>query len=618
MRPWSSCAIRSCAARPVVIGGGRRHVPEEVVDPVTGAVARKFATLRGYAGRGVITTATYEARKFGLHSALGLMKAAALAPDAILLPTDFDRYRRYSRLFKAAVAQLAPRIEDRGIDEIYLDLTDVQPPGAGEPRPLPAQARRRETPGATARRTPARSPRSTRGGARATSPARSSPPSTRRPASPARSRWRPTSCWPRSPPSSTSPTASRSCAREDVATRVWPLPPRRINGIGPKASAKLEALGVRTIGELAHADLAWLLEHFGRNYGAWLHEAANGRDDREVVTESEPKSISRETTFERDLSVRRDREELSRVFTDLCVRLEGDLKRKGYAGRTIGIKLRFDNFTTVTRDRTLDAAHPGCAGDPARGGRVPEAGRARAADPAAGRAHRHALAEWLRPSARGRAPAPEGWRRDSRAATRLQPKGRTPMSQPCSQNPNTIQAATPMTAASASRDHAPGRVHDAGQAIAAARRRIVGDRPREEAAEQHDVGQRAVGQQVTERPHLGAEHHRMADRGLHPRAAHVAGDDQHERGQHQQRGEVARPRRRRVQHHGRLPREAEAVHDEHEADERHEREEALPALLAQAGDLRAAPGIREDAQRMRAQEYDQAGHQYGHRAAPVG
>ena len=116
--------------KPVVIGGGRRHQPEEIIDPATGRITRKFATLRGYAGRGVITTATYEARKFGLHSALGLMKAAVLAPDAILLPTDFDAYRKYSRLFKAAVREIAPHVEDRGIDEIYIDLTDVQPPGA--------------------------------------------------------------------------------------------------------------------------------------------------------------------------------------------------------------------------------------------------------------------------------------------------------------------------------------------------------------------------------------------------------------------------------------------------------------------------------------------------------
>jgi len=97
-----------------------------------------------------------------------------------------------------------------------------------------------------------------------------------------------------------------------------------------------------------------LLEHFGRHYGAWMHEAAHGRDQREVVTHSEPKSISRETTFERDLHAKRDREELSRVFTDLCIGVAADLDRKGYAGRTIGIKLRYDNFKTVTRDHTLE------------------------------------------------------------------------------------------------------------------------------------------------------------------------------------------------------------------------------------------------------------------------
>ena len=111
--------------RPMVIGGGSRHQPAERTDAVTGNVVRTFSTLRDYTGRGVVMTATYEARALGLHSALGLMKAAAVAPDAILLPTDFESYKRYSRLFKAAVRTLAPQIEDRGIDEIYIDLTDV-------------------------------------------------------------------------------------------------------------------------------------------------------------------------------------------------------------------------------------------------------------------------------------------------------------------------------------------------------------------------------------------------------------------------------------------------------------------------------------------------------------
>lgn len=343
---------------PVVIGGGRRHQPEVVTDPATGQATRQFARLRGYAGRGVITTATYEARRFGLHSALGLMKAAALAPDAILLPTDFDRYRRYSRMFKAAVAVIAPRIEDRGIDEIYLDLTDVRPPGADDLTPGAAEglpradaidgwgegedgiAQESETDAWWRARDVAKSLKAAVVDATGLTCSIAVAPN---------------KLLAKIASELDKPDGLTILRPEDIATRIWPLPPRRINGIGPKASAKLEALGIRTVGQIAHADLAWLLDHFGRNYGAWLHDAANGRDEREVVTDSEPKSISRETTFERDLSVRRDREELSRIFTELCERLEGDLKRKGYAGRTIGIKLRFDNFTTVTRDQTIDA-----------------------------------------------------------------------------------------------------------------------------------------------------------------------------------------------------------------------------------------------------------------------
>ena len=86
-----------------------------------------------------------------------------------------------------------------------------------------------------------------------------------------------------------------------------------------------------------------------------MHEASHGRDAREVVTYSEPVSISRETTFERDLHAVRDRATLSAIFTELCVELAGDLARKGYASKTIGIKLRFDDFKSVTRDLTLPA-----------------------------------------------------------------------------------------------------------------------------------------------------------------------------------------------------------------------------------------------------------------------
>jgi DNA polymerase-4 len=117
---------------------------------------------------------------------------------------------------------------------------------------------------------------------------------------------------------------------DDIPTRIWPLPCRAVNGIGPKASMKLEGFGIHTIGELAKAEPAWLVEHFGQSYGAWLHEAAHGQDDRPLTMSREPKSISRETTFERDLHVKSDREALSRTLLDLCERLAQDLARKGY------------------------------------------------------------------------------------------------------------------------------------------------------------------------------------------------------------------------------------------------------------------------------------------------
>ena len=102
---------------PLVIGGRR--------EPDASAERGEFRRLRDYAGRGVVTTASYAARQFGVHSAMGLMKAAQLCPQAILLPADFDQYRRYSRQFKQVLARFVPLIQDRGIDEVYLDFTSA-------------------------------------------------------------------------------------------------------------------------------------------------------------------------------------------------------------------------------------------------------------------------------------------------------------------------------------------------------------------------------------------------------------------------------------------------------------------------------------------------------------
>ena len=301
----------------VVIGGGRDHAP-----PVLADGTRRYAQLRHYVGRGVITTATYAARAFGVNSGLGLMKAAALAPDAVLLPVDFEQYRRFSRLFKAAVRAIAPVVEDRGIDEIYIDLTEL--PGAQADAGLAAGRALKDAVFAATGLT----------------------------------------CSVGITPNK---LLSKLCSELDkpngltllneaeIPARIWPLAARKINGIGPKASARLEGLGIHTIGDLAAADPAMLLAEFGKSYGAWLHTAAHGRDERPVVTYSEPKSISRETTFDRDLHAVRDKAVLTGLLNELCIALAGDLSRKAYASKTIGIKLRFDDFKIVTRDLTLPA-----------------------------------------------------------------------------------------------------------------------------------------------------------------------------------------------------------------------------------------------------------------------
>lgn len=300
--------------RPVVIGGGRDAQPETLPDGT-----RRYARLKDYVGRGVITTSTYEARALGVFSAMGMMKAAKLAPDAVLLPVDFPTYRHYSRLFKAAVAEIAPKIENRGIDEIYIDLSDIDE--ATEPLARRLKQAVREATGLSC------------------SIGISHCKLIAKIASDLHK-----------------PDGVSIVMPEDIPTRIWPLAASRINGVGPKATERLKQLGIEAIGQLAAQPREFLIAQFGRSYGAWLADAAHGIDARAVVTESEPKSISRETTFERDLHASRDRQQLTEILVRLCERLAEDLQRKRYAGKTIGIKLRYDNFEIATRDHTIPSA----------------------------------------------------------------------------------------------------------------------------------------------------------------------------------------------------------------------------------------------------------------------
>ena len=319
--------------QPVVIGAGhgllqarlealRRAHPERAWDESDRAhiPLDYFPRLADYVGRGVITTATYPARQFGVGSAMGLMKAARLCPQAILLPVDFAEYRRFSRAFKQVIRDIAPVMEDRGVDEVYVDFTDVPGGQRAGGRVLARLIQKSifEATGLTCSIGVA-----------------------------------PNKLIAKMASEFDKPNGISIVHEGDIERLIWPLPCRKINGIGPKADARLQGHGIRTIGELAARERAWLAETFGQRYGAWLHEAAHGRDQRPVVTESEPVSMSRETTFERDLHAVHDRAELGAVFTQLAEQVAADLQRKGYVGKTIGIKLRFDDFKIVTRDQTV-------------------------------------------------------------------------------------------------------------------------------------------------------------------------------------------------------------------------------------------------------------------------
>ena len=310
---------------PVVIGGSR-FTPQQEAALVQrwGSLAQMplaaFERLGGYVGRGVITTATYAARQFGVGSAMGLMKAARLCPQAVLLPIDFARYRAYSQRFKEVIVALAPVLEDRGVDEVYIDFTHAEggQEAGGQALAQRLQAAIFAATGLTCSIGVA-----------------------------------PNKLLAKMASEFNKPRGIAIVWPHDLQEKIWPLPCRKINGIGPKADAKLQAHGITTIGELAARERSWLVEHFGRSYGAWLHDAAHGRDERPVVTESEPVSMSRETTFDRDLHAVHDKAELGAIFTRLAEQVAADLQRKGYVGKTIGIKLRYTDFKIATRDTTV-------------------------------------------------------------------------------------------------------------------------------------------------------------------------------------------------------------------------------------------------------------------------
>jgi DNA polymerase IV len=268
--------------------------------------------------RGVITTASYEARRFGVRSAMSVHEALQRCPELVLVPVDFAAYRAMSQRFKQALLALAPVMEDRGIDEVYLELTDHL---AGRSAPDMAKALQQavfEATGLTCSIGIA-----------------------------------PNKLLAKIASDMQKPAGISLLDPSNLQQRLWTLPVRKLYGVGPRAEDRLVGLGIATIGQIASFGLLALQEVFGQRYGLWLHESANGIDTRPVVTHSDPVSSSRETTFDRLLHPRQDWTIIAKTLEQLCQRLAQDLQRKDWLAKSVGVKVRFDDLRIVSRDVAL-------------------------------------------------------------------------------------------------------------------------------------------------------------------------------------------------------------------------------------------------------------------------
>lgn len=273
--------------------------------------------------RSVLTTASYEARKFGVGSAMPLSQARRLCPDAVIVPPDFEAYRAVSRRVMDLVRGTVDLVEVMGLDEAYLDLTGLLSPRAAMRR-LVTQIRERTGMNASVGIGPNRVV------AKVASDAEK-------------------------------PCGFVALTREQACARFGGHPPRLVPGIGPKTAERLERLGITTLAQLAAADEQLLVQTFGSRQGPWLRARAafHGSDVVEPVREAV--SESRERTFDVDIADRGRQEE---VLLTLARELCAGLQKHERQGRTIAIKVRLDDWTTITRARTIaepvnDAARVG-------------------------------------------------------------------------------------------------------------------------------------------------------------------------------------------------------------------------------------------------------------------
>ncbi|MDX6583948.1 MAG: polymerase [Solirubrobacterales bacterium] len=272
----------------------------------------KPVIVAGRGPRAVVTTASYEARPFGVGSAMPVAHAKRSCPELVHLPVDMGHYRERSREVMAIVGELGVPTQPASLDEVYIDLSQTPDPVArmsGVVRAIRERLQLHASVGIGPNRLVAKV------------------------ASDAEK-----------------PRGFVILTREQAARRFAPEPARLIPGIGPKTAERLEALGVRTIGDLQAYPADELVRRFGNSHGRGLHERAHFHDDS-AVERGELKSRSVETTFDYDIA---DRGRLESILAEQAARLAGELRERRLRGRTIGIKVRLDDWTTVTRVQTVE------------------------------------------------------------------------------------------------------------------------------------------------------------------------------------------------------------------------------------------------------------------------
>ena len=283
----------------------------------------------GHRGRrGVVTTCSYEARPFGVRSAMPSLTAERLCPQAIWLPVRMERYVEVSRRLRTLFDATTPRVEPISIDEAFLDVTGVVAPlGRAAKRPVATLEDGRHIAAGLKEQI-----RTTEGLTASVGIA-------------------PNKFLAKVASDLEKPDGLVLFPLEDVPSRLWPLPARRLWGVGPKTEKVLESKGLHTVGDVAHTPIEKLEALVGESWGAQLHALAHGLDDRPVEPDRAARSISEERTYLEDLH------EADDIDREMLARAEGvarTLRAEGLRGRTVHLKVRTGDFKTITRARTLD------------------------------------------------------------------------------------------------------------------------------------------------------------------------------------------------------------------------------------------------------------------------